>query len=496
MTNRVRRHISIDEKLLFDQATGNRSSFELAPLDVDYPGADRLLPRELVREDVPHFPELNEVEVNRHFTRLSTYNYFIDLGLYPLGSCTMKYNPKINEKMARIPSFAEAHPLQLHENTQGCLRLMKHLEEMLLAVTGMAGATLQPLAGAHGEMTGMMLIRAALEARGNPRRTVLIPDSAHGTNPASAVLCGYDAITLKSNSKGCIDLAELREKLDENVACLMLTNPNTLGVFEENILEISRLVHENGSLIYMDGANFNAFMGIARPGEMGIDVMHLNLHKTFSTPHGGGGPGAGPVVVGEELLPFLPVPVIYEKADGELTLDYDRPASIGKVAGFYGNFGVLVRALTYMMRLGRDGIKAVAEHAVLNANYLRHHLQDVYHLEYGQPTMHEVVFDDRYQEEFGVSTMDIAKRLLEYGFHPPTVYFPLIVHGAMMIEPTETETKEELDAFIETMKQIAAEARANPAVFRQAPQALRTARLDETGAARTPILTWQQARES
>ncbi len=487
MSERIRKTISINEPLLFEKTAGNRTSFQLPPLDVPV----QPIPAELLRDDIPNFPELNEVEVVRHFTRLSTYNYHIDLGLYPLGSCTMKYNPKINERMARLPAFAQAHPLQLHENTQGCLRLMRELQELLLGITGMAGVTLQPMAGAHGELTGMMLIRAALARRGNPRKKVLIPDSAHGTNPASAVLCGYTTVTLKSNEKGCIDLAELKSHLDPDVACLMLTNPNTLGVFEENIREIAGLVHANGSFLYMDGANFNAFVGVARPSDMGVDVMHLNLHKTFATPHGGGGPGAGPIVVVKELVPLLPVPVVDAHADGSLYLNYNRPESIGRVAGFYGNFAVLVRALTYILRTGSDGLRAVAENAVLNANYLRHHLQDLFHLQYDQPSYHEVVFDDQKQGEKGVHTMDIAKRLLDYGFHPPTVYFPLIVPGAIMIEPTESEPKEELDAFVATLKKIVEEAQAEPARLHEAPTEIRNSRFDETLAARKPVLTWQ-----
>jgi len=490
MKERIRPPISLNEPLLFEKAPGQRTGFELPPLRVPAKPIEELLPREMIRRDIPDFPELSEMEVVRHYTRLSTYNYHVDLGLYPLGSCTMKYNPKINEKVARIPAFTQAHPLQLHENTQGCLRMLRLLEELLLKITGLDGITLQPLAGAHGELTGMMLIHAALSNRGNPRRKVLIPDSAHGTNPASAAICGYETVTLKSNAKGCIDLDELRRHLDADTACLMLTNPNTLGVFEENILEIARLVHEAGAFLYMDGANFNAFVGVARPGDMGVDVMHLNLHKTFSTPHGGGGPGAGPVVVGRELVPFLPAPVIGVRGTGELFLDYQRPQSIGKVAGFYGNFGILMRALAYILREGADGLREVAENAVLNANYIRHQLSEDFHLEYTQPTLHEVVFDDRKQSETGVHTMDIAKSLLDQGFHPPTVYFPLIVPGAIMIEPTETEPREELDDFIATMKQLARQSAEAPATLQAAPSSIRNSRFDETTAARKPVLRW------
>lgn len=496
MTQRVRKTISINESLLFEQVPGNRSTCDFPPLDVPSGEMADYVPRELLRDDISGFPELNEVEVVRHYTRLSTHNYHVDLGLYPLGSCTMKYNPKINEKLARIPAFAQAHPLQLHENTQGCLKVLQKLADLLVKITGMDGVTLQPLAGAHGELTGMMLIRAALTARGNPRKKVLIPDSAHGTNPASAVLCGYTTVTLKSNASGCIDLDELRRHLDADVACVMMTVPNTLGVFEANIQEVARLVHANGSFLYMDGANFNAFIGVARPGDMGVDVMHLNLHKTFSTPHGGGGPGAGPVVVVKEMVPFLPVPVVSAKTDGSLFLDYNRPQSIGRVAAFYGNFGILLRALAYILREGADGLRQVAENAVLNANYIRHHLSRDFHLEYQQPTLHEVVFDDKNQADAGVHTMDMAKRLLDLGFHPPTVYFPLIVPGAIMIEPTESESKAELDAFIDTMRQIAQEARESPKLLQEAPQDIRSTRFDEALAARKPVLIWKETGQA
>ncbi len=496
MTQRVRKTISINESLLFEQVPGNRSTCDFPPLDVPSGEMADYVPRELLRDDIPGFPELNEVEVVRHFTRLSTHNYHVDLGLYPLGSCTMKYNPKINEKLARIPAFAQAHPLQLHENTQGCLKVLQKLADLLVKITGMDGVTLQPLAGAHGELTGMMLIRAALTARGNPRKKVLIPDSAHGTNPASAVLCGYTTVTLKSNASGCIDLDELRRHLDPDVACLMMTVPNTLGVFEENIQEVARLVHANGSFLYMDGANFNAFIGVARPGDLGVDVMHLNLHKTFSTPHGGGGPGAGPVVVVKELVPFLPMPVVSTKTDGSLFLDYNRPQSIGRVAAFYGNFGILLRALAYILREGSDGLRQVAENAVLNANYIRHHLSRDFHLEYRQPTLHEVVFDDKNQADAGVHTMDMAKRLLDLGFHPPTVYSSWPVPGTMMVEPTESESRAELDAFIDTMRQIAQEARESPKLLQDAPQDIRSTRFDEALAARKPVLIWKETGQA
>ncbi len=491
--DRVSKNIVINEDLVFEKKSGNRSSFKLPEISGELP-AKNFLPENYLRDEIEDFPQLNEVEIARHFSRLSNYNYHLDLGLYPLGSCTMKYNPKLNERIASMREFTEIHPFTPYEHAQGILKILKDLEDLLLEITGMDGITLQPTAGAHGELTGMLLIRALLEYRGNPRKVVLIPDSAHGTNPASATLCGYKAITIKSDEKGCIDLDDFKEKLTEDVACLMLTNPNTLGIFEENILEISKLLHENGSLLYMDGANFNAFMGKARPGDMGVDVMHLNVHKTFSTPHGGGGPGAGPVAVKKELIPFLPLPRIEER-DGKYHLNFNGEKSIGKVATFYGNVNVLIKTLAYILKLGSDGIREVSEMAVLNANYIRTKLKEILHLEYDTPTLHEVVFDDKFQEEYGISTMDMAKRLLDKGFHPPTVYFPLIVHGALMIEPTETESKEELDEFIKAFKEIVKEARENPEKLHSAPENLRRKRFDEVLAARKPVLKWKKSDE-
>ncbi len=487
---RVSKNIVINEELVFEKEMGNRSSFKLQNIKNEKEIRE-YIPQSLLREDIENFPELNEVEVVRHFTRLSNYNYHLDLGLYPLGSCTMKYNPKLNERIASIDNFTNLHPYTPFKFAQGILKILKDLENLLIEITGMDGVTLQPTAGAHGELTGMLLIRALLEDRGNPRKIVLIPDSAHGTNPASATLCGYKAKTLKSNEKGCIDLEVLKGNLNEDVACLMLTNPNTLGVFEENILEISKLLHENGSLLYMDGANFNSFMGKARPGDMGVDVMHLNVHKTFSTPHGGGGPGAGPVVVKKEFLPFLPIPKIEEDENGNLFLNFNSEKSIGKVATFFGNVNVLLKTLSYILKLGSDGIREVSENAVLNANYLRAKLKDILHLQYNSPTLHEVVFDDKFQEKYGVSTLDIAKRLLDKGFHPPTVYFPLIVHGALMIEPTESEPKEELDQFVEALREIVKEIEKNPDILHEAPKDVRSRRFDEVLAARKPVLKWE-----
>jgi glycine dehydrogenase subunit 2 len=409
--------------------------------------------------------------------------------MYPLGSCTMKYNPRVNEFVARLEGIADEHPYQPVNLSQGCLRILKTLENILIEVTGMDAVTLQPAAGAQGELTGLLLIRAYLESQGNPRKKVLIPDSAHGTNPATAVIAGYAVENVKSDANGGIDVARLAATVNEDVAALMITNPNTLGIFERNISEIAKILHAKGALLYMDGANMNALAGIARPGDFGVDVMHLNLHKTFSTPHGGGGPGAGPVAMKRILEPFMPTPVVIEK-DGKLAYDYNRPKSIGRVKAFYGNFGVLVRALAYALAYG-PGMRQASEDAVLNANYIRKMLEDVYELPYKLPCMHEVVFSDARQKKNGVGTMDIAKRLIDYGFHPYTTAFPLIVPGALMIEPTESESKEECDQFIYAMRSIAEEAATTPELVKTAPHTTRVGRLDEVTAARKPILRWK-----
>ncbi len=484
------RSLRAAEKLLFEISRPGRRGFALPPLDVPDDGG-RDLPPACLRDGIEGFPELSEVEVVRHYTRLSQLNYAIDLGLYPLGSCTMKYNPKIHEKVARLPGFAEAHPHLPEEAARGSLRLMHELERALCAICGMDRFTLQPAAGAQGELTGILMARAYHRDRGDPRQVVLIPDSAHGTNPASAHLAGYRVEQITSNAKGCIDLPALQRRMAEDVAVLMLTNPNTLGVFEAEIEQIAAVVHDKGGLLYMDGANLNAFVGIARPGDMGVDLHHVNLHKTFSTPHGGGGPGAGPVGVKKHLEPYLPVPTI-EKEGETYRLRQDLPKSIGKIRSFYGNFGMHVRAYAYILALGPRGIRRMAETAVLNANYLRKKLEPTYHLPYREPTLHEVVFSDRHLEESGVHTLDIAKRLMDYGFHPMTIYFPLIVKGAMMIEPTESESREELDDFIEAMRRIDEEARRDPELVRSAPHTTPVRRLDEVGAARTPILRWRR----
>ena len=460
-------------------------------------------------------PELSEIEIIRHFTRLSTWNYAIDLGMYPLGSCTMKYNPRVNEFVARIEGLAEAHPYRPESLAQGVLEIIDLLQRCLLDITGMEAITLQPAAGAHGEFTGILLVRAWHQSQGNPRRKVIIPDSAHGTNPATAAICGYQVENLKSNPLGGIDLEALARQVDEDTAALMLTNPSTLGVFENEIHKIADILHAKGALLYMDGANMNALVGKVRPGDFGVDVMHLNLHKTFSTPHGGGGPGSGPVACKKFLEPFLPIPILVrttgaasqvskarpgapgsEGAAGDLHWEYDRPQSVGRVRAFYGNTGMFIRALAYILANGPDGLRQTTEDAVLNANYIRKKLEDLYELPYKMPSMHEVVFSDKRQAAKGVKTGDIAKRLIDYGFHPYTVSFPLIVPGALMIEPTESESVEELDLFIDAMRSIAREVEETPEVVKTAPHSTRVSRLDEVAAARKPILRWKRENKA
>ena len=487
-------HISQNEGLIFEKSSPGKKAYKLPPLDVPAVDAEALL-GDSAREDLGQMPEVSEIEIVRHFTRLSTWNYAVDHGMYPLGSCTMKYNARVNETVARLTGLAEAHPYQPEKISQGALRIIKMLSEQLIEITGMHAITLQPAAGAHGEMTGILLVRAYLESQGNPRKKILVPDSAHGTNPATAAMCGYGVENLRSNSAGMVDLAALEAQVTEDVAALMLTNPNTLGVFEQEIHKIADVLHTKGALLYMDGANMNALVGKVRPGDFGADVMHLNLHKTFSTPHGGGGPGSGPVACKKTLEPFLPTPVVVTKADGTLGFDYHRPKSIGRVRMFYGNFGMFVRALAYIMANGPEGLRQTTEDAVLNANYIRKHLEGLYELPYDTPTMHEVVFSDKIQTRKGIKTGDIAKRLIDYGFHPYTVSFPLVVPGALMIEPTESESKEELDLFIDAMKQIAREAEESPEVIADAPYHTRLTRLDETAAARKPVLRWRPQGE-
>ncbi len=489
-TRKARQHVTQNEGLIFEKSSPGKAAWKLPPLDVPSVDAEKLL-GPAARPDLGQMPEVSEIEIIRHFTRLSTWNYGVDTGLYPLGSCTMKYNARVNEFVARLRGLAEAHPYQPQRLSQGALQIVKLLADCLLEITGMDAITLQPAAGAHGELTGILMVRAYLEAQGNPRKKVLIPDSAHGTNPATAAICGYAVENLKSNAAGMVDVAALERQMNEDVAALMLTNPNTLGVFEEEIHRIADILHAKGGLLYMDGANMNALVGKTRPGDFNVDVMHLNLHKTFSTPHGGGGPGSGPVACKQTLEPFLPLPVVKQNADGSLEFDYDRPRSIGRVRAFYGNFGMHVRALAYILANGPDGLLETTEDAVLNANYVRKKLEGVYELPYSTPTMHEVVFSDKKQASKGVKTGDIAKRLIDYGFHPYTTSFPLIVPGALMIEPTESESKEELDLFIEAMRTIAEEAERDPQIILEAPHTTRVSRLDEVQAARKPVLRWR-----
>jgi glycine dehydrogenase subunit 2 len=490
MINKVSPHIVQNELLLFEQTSPGKKGYQLPELDVPEVDPQQALGEKNVRAEIEGFPEVSEVEAIRHYTRLSTWNYAIDLGLYPLGSCTMKYNPRVNEVVARTEGLAWAHPYQPEELSQGCMEVIAALENALGVITGMDAVTLQPAAGAHGEFTGLLMIRALQEERGNPRKKILVPDSAHGTNPATAAMVGYAVENIESNDRGMVDMDLIAKHVTEDVAGLMITNPNTVGVFEENIRKITGLLHEKGALVYMDGANMNALVGVTRPGDFGIDVMHLNLHKTFSTPHGGGGPGAGAVAVKNVLEPFLPSPRL-RRANESWTWNYDLPKSIGRVRAFYGNFGVLIRALAYMMAHGSNGLRQATLDALLNSNYIRKQLEPYYELAYKSPSMHECVFSDDRQAKKGVRTGDIAKRLIDYGFHPYTVSFPLIVRGALMIEPTETESKRELDLFVQAMISIASEAEQNPEIILKAPHSTRTSRVDEVTAARKPILRWQ-----
>jgi glycine dehydrogenase subunit 2 len=475
-------------KLIFELSREGKIGCGLKEADVP---ADAAIDAGLQRCEPADLPQVSEVEVVRHYMALAKLNYSVDAGFYPLGSCTMKYNPKINEKLANAESL-QAHPYAPHDLVQGNLEIMARLEEWLVELTGLAGFTLAPAAGAHGEFTGMLIVRKYLQEKGDARKIVLIPDSAHGTNPASAHFAGYEVRQIPSNDRGTISLAELRPHLTPDVAALMMTNPNTLGIFESEITAIAEALHANGSLLYMDGANLNALLGVIRPGDLGVDVMHINLHKTFATPHGGGGPGSGPVGVAARLLPYLPVPRV-RKAGEAYEAVYDDPHSIGRVKNFYGQFLVMVRALAYLMALGRENVGRVAEDAVLNANYIRKRLEGVLDLPYKTLTMHEVVFSD---SGLAVKTLDIAKRLLDYGFHPFTIYFPLIVHGAMMIEPTESESKETLDEFVTVMQTILREAGENPELLRQAPTTTPVRRLDETLAARKPVLRWRRGEST
>ncbi|AQQ53013.1 aminomethyl-transferring glycine dehydrogenase subunit GcvPB [Planococcus lenghuensis] len=482
-----------NQPLIFEVSTKGRIGYSLPVLDVPEVELDDVLPADLIRSEEPELPEVAELDIMRHYTALSNRNHGVDSGFYPLGSCTMKYNPKINESVARFPGFADIHPLQDESTVQGAMELMYDLQEHLKEITGMDEVTLQPAAGAHGEWTGLMMIRAFHEANGDFERTkVIVPDSAHGTNPASATVAGFDTVTVKSDDNGLVDLEDLKRVVGPDTAALMLTNPNTLGLFEENILEMAAIIHEVGGKLYYDGANLNAVMNKARPGDMGFDVVHLNLHKTFTGPHGGGGPGSGPVGVKKGLLPYLPKPVLIKTDDG-YTFDDNRPESIGRVKPYFGNFGINVRAYTYIRSMGPDGLKAVSEYAVLNANYMMRRLAPYFDLPYDRHCKHEFVLSGRRQKKLGVRTLDMAKRLLDFGYHPPTIYFPLNVEEGMMIEPTETESKETLDAFCDAMIQIAKEAETNPEIVQEAPHTTVISRLDEAQAARKPVLRYQKA---
>ncbi|NSW91834.1 MAG: aminomethyl-transferring glycine dehydrogenase subunit GcvPB [Firmicutes bacterium] len=481
-----------EKALIFEVSRPGRIAYSLPACDVPQKEMGQLIPPEYLRERDFELPEVSEVDVVRHFVALSRLNYGVDTGFYPLGSCTMKYNPKINEDLATLKGFTSVHPYQSEDTVQGCLEIIYKTGEMLAEITGMEKVSLQPAAGAHGELTGLMIIKAYHKHNGDiKRKKILVPDSAHGTNPASAAFAGFEVLQVESDEKGNVDINALKSLMGDDIAGLMLTNPNTLGLFEEKIKEIADIVHGAGGLLYYDGANTNAILGITRPGDMGFDIVHLNLHKTFSTPHGGGGPGSGPIGVVSKLVPFLPLPVI-EFKEGRYYFDYDRPLSIGKIKSFYGNFLVAVKTYAYILSMGPDGLKRASETAVLNANYVMEKLKEYYTLPYHRPCMHEFVISAQKQKEFGVSALDIAKRLMDYGFHPPTVYFPLIVKEALMIEPTETESRETLDRFIEAMISIAKEAENNPEIVKKAPHNTPIGRLDEIKAAREPVLRWKR----
>lgn len=480
-----------NEKLIFEKSVRGRRGYSLPPLDVPETDLKTLFPSSGLREIPADLPEVSESEMVRHYVRLSQRNFCIDSGFYPLGSCTMKYNPKINDEVSRFPGFSSVHPLQPEGTVQGALEIIYSLEQSLKEILGMDRISFQPVAGAHGEMVGLMMIRAALRARGENRKNILIPDSAHGTNPASAGLAGFEVQEIRSNKDGLIDLEDLKKHLDSDCAGLMLTNPNTLGLFEKEILKISRAVHEAGGLMYMDGANLNALLGVARPGDMGFDVVHSNLHKTFSTPHGGGGPGAGAIGVKSHLAPFLPKPTV-EKGESAYFFDEARPQSIGKVSTFHGNFGNLVRAYAYILTNGGEGLSEISRMAILNANYIRKKLESVFQVAQNRVCMHEVVFSAKKLKSREVHARDICKRLMDYGFHPPTVYFPLIVEEALMVEPTETESRETLDAFCDAMLAISKEIETSPELLLNAPTTTPVGRLDETEAVKKLQVRWKR----
>lgn len=487
------------EPFIFEKSSPGRRCFILPACDVPEKPVTSFLPQKMLRKQEAQLPEVSEIDVVRHFTRLSQMNFCVDTNFYPLGSCTMKYNPRINEDAARMEGFTKLHPYQPVEQCQGILKLLYDLEQILKDISGMSAFTLQPAAGAHGELTGMLIIRACLEKKGEHRHKIIIPDSAHGTNPASAALCGYEVESIRSNANGLVDIEKLKTAFTHDTAALMITNPNTLGLFERDILEICKIAHDAGGLVYCDGANMNALLGIARPGDMGVDILHLNLHKTFSTPHGGGGPGAGPIGVTETLKPFLPVPRIEmvdtltaeDASENIYILNYAHPDSIGRVRAFYGHIGMMIRAYTYLLSLGKEGVCKVGEYAVLNANYLLHKLKNHYDIPYGKTCMHEFVISAKKQKQKGASALDIAKKLLDYGFHAPTIYFPLIVEEALMVEPTETESRETLDAFAAAMIRIAEDIEQRPELVRNTPQTTPIGRPDEVKAAREPKLRWE-----
>ncbi len=477
--------------LIFEKSRKGRHGVLPAPSDVPRVKPKDAIPEKFLRKDISGFPEVSEMDCVRHYTTLSQKNVGVDSVFYPLGSCTMKYNPKINEVAARLTGFTALHPYEDEAMAQGALELMSELERALSEISGMHSITLQPAAGAHGELCGMLVVAAYFKDKKKPRRKIIIPDTAHGTNPASAHLAGFHVTKLESGKDGMLTPDKVRAIMDEDTAALMLTNPNTLGLFEENIREISDIVHRKGGFIYCDGANLNALMGIARLSDMGVDLVQFNLHKTFSTPHGGGGPGSGPLGVVKTLEPYLPVPRIV-KDKNTYRLDFERPKTIGRLKAFYGNFAIMVRAYAYILSMGKDGLRRASEMAILNANYIRAKLKDSYHLPFERTCMHECVFTDKLQSAKGVTTLDIAKRLMDFGFHPPTIYFPLVVPGAIMIEPTETESPETLDRFIEAMKEIAREAAEDPAMLKEAPLTTKISRVDEVKAAREPVVRWQQ----
>ncbi|MHC0552396.1 aminomethyl-transferring glycine dehydrogenase subunit GcvPB [Salinicoccus jeotgali] len=479
--------------LIFERSIEDRFAYSLPDLEVEKADISTIIDDKFVRKTKAELPEISELDLMRHYTELSNKNYGVDSGFYPLGSCTMKYNPKINEKVARMPGFALSHPLQSDKTIQGSLEIVYDMQEHLKEITGMDEITLQPAAGAQGEWTALMMIKAFHEDNGDFNRTkVIVPDSAHGTNPASAVVAGFEAVTVKSNDKGLVDIEHLKSLVGDDTAAIMLTNPNTLGLFEEDILEMRDIVHEAGGKLYYDGANLNAIMAKVRPGDMGFDAVHLNLHKTFTGPHGGGGPGSGPIGVKSELAKYLPKPIVVKNEDDSYKVEHDVPKSIGRVKPFFGNFGIFLRAYTYIRTMGPDGLKEVSEIAVLNANYMMRRLEGTFELPYKQHCKHEFVISGSRQKKMGVRTLDMAKRLLDFGYHPPTIYFPLNVEECMMIEPTETESKETLDGFVDTLIGISKEAEEDPDIVLEAPHTTVVGRLDETQAARKPVLRFQR----